>query len=194
MIVLITRDRWLPSSGFILKKPAGLAEQARQLAREALAEVAGFLHRCGASVLSVKSVGNLVESGRNVQKFLVSFVSCWKKSLFQEISSGFFYWRRHLFYELSSIFVFFWEGVAGVEISDVKELTPQNSAEWIFVFSPYIYSLSLYIIIYIMNNWMELKVLWEFQSLNAWPCAFCEVVGILPWPGLCRRVETQQPG
>ena len=45
-------------------------------------------------------------------------------------------------------FCFFWEGVAGVEISDVKELTPQNSAEWIFVFSPYIFSLSIYNYIY----------------------------------------------
>ena len=49
----------------------------------------------------------------------------------------------------------------------------------ICIFS-YIFSLSLYIIIYIMNNWMELKVLWEFQSLNAWPCAFCGWSGSSP--------------
>ena len=95
-----------------------------------------------------KSVGNLLESGgiwKKCPEISGFFRFMLEKSLFQEISSCFLTEGDIYFMNFHRFFVFFGEGVAGVEISDVKELTPQNSAEWIFVFSPYIFSLSLYI-------------------------------------------------
>ena len=145
-----------------MNQPAGLAEQARQLAREALAEVAGFLHRCGASVLSVKSLGNLWEicwkSGgiwKKCPEISGFFRFMLKKKVYSKKFRAVFLTEGDIYFMNFHRFLFFFlEGVAGVEISDVKELTPQNSAEWICVFSPhiYIYSLSLSINIYIYNE------------------------------------------